>query len=1159
MRELRKKGVVMALAAFVYVLSCPAVAGTTIAYWPFGESGLNDASGNGHTLEGGATIDDHATLGGTAATVLSTVEKLDLSGYDDVTVEYYIKVKDHSGTASVIEHSASMNDNVGGFQALLNDRDPGDQRASVLINAAGNSKIPCIDSASGPFQNGAWHHVAFVIKSKSEAAYSTSALSDYILSLYIDGNPIAYGGKRQGLTSHTGPTTLRNEKLFIGSRNNSSQFLTGQLDDIRITAGALTPTEFLQKRTGRAPKTVAYYPFGSKGLADASGNGNHLHASATGVTLEEDGAVKLAGGTGEFLQTYAPLDLRSYTDGLTIECYFKTTQTDKRPLLVHAPANNLQSVDKPIVIFAYNQNVRTFTRNTWDGTRNDDMSNCGGLSDGQWHRLAYVFDPSATDDTVKLYVDGTYYAQTDKSIREPITGFGNGFLSLGRDLAVNAANYTFFASAGQFVGEIDDVRITDAALAPADFLTARTTEAGEVTEPPTYAPATLTHWKFGRHAELEDETGMNPLTMSRDDLVTFEDGAAVFSGLGSLAARLPPDLVPYDKLTIEFYVNYPKLREGDTGFEMNFLQTRDALDLAGHFRFASDAGYMSSPARAGVLLMTASGGKYKGDMYESPHYGDGQWHHWVYRYDRSGEKLVTDLTVDGTKVPADNSSFKDTTLAKLRSDSVLFVGGRDNATTLSGWKTSQNLYGRMDDIRISAGWLETAQQLSERSVDPVPVTKTIARWDFDSDTPQKDASGTYELRSVTGEGVPVFEDGKMVFPGSAGAETRPVLSYANMKAVTIETVFRADAPYEKDEMLFELGANYTDYGSTQFFCQMTENGDLLSGLNGNYRRFPGRFIRKGEWNHLALVIDSAASDRKRQVTLYVNGEKASEGVWTASVSTLREDNAINVGARTITKQVFVGAMDGFAVTEGALGPGSFSLSRPAPADPETGVVAYWPFGNGKPCLDKTGHGHDFAPAGVVSSGDGALKLAGTGVSTLGYIPFNCATAGLTVECFLKADTAAEMTAATLFKTTSGVLTDTVGALGVELANGALVSKWESGQFTDGAANVWRRENADTTAGTSAVFADGGWHHVALVVDPSVAGHDRAVLYVDGAKMAVVADADGDRDQAFVNGIVTVGEGFFGEIDDLRITARALAPSAFLQERTPSKGAVILFR
>ena len=84
--------------------------------------------------------------------------------------------------------------------------------------------------------DGNWHHYALV--------YDKNETTADIVRLYRDGVKVTTHHR-----SETGGAKLWSDKLFIGARNGSKYRLYGELDDIKITGRALTPAEFMKKRS----------------------------------------------------------------------------------------------------------------------------------------------------------------------------------------------------------------------------------------------------------------------------------------------------------------------------------------------------------------------------------------------------------------------------------------------------------------------------------------------------------------------------------------------------------------------------------------------------------------------------------------------------------------------------------------------------------------------------------------------------------------------------------------------------------------------------------------------------------------------------------------------------------------------------------------------
>ena len=85
------------------------------------------------------------------------------------------------------------------------------------------------------------------------------------------------------------------------------------------------------------------------------------------------------------------------------------------------------------------------------------------LADGEWHHYALVYDwDSLTADIVRVYRDGVQVTT------HPIVSTSAAKLRAGT-LFIGARN----GSEHPFVGQLDDIKITGRALAPAEFMTKR--------------------------------------------------------------------------------------------------------------------------------------------------------------------------------------------------------------------------------------------------------------------------------------------------------------------------------------------------------------------------------------------------------------------------------------------------------------------------------------------------------------------------------------------------------------------------------------------------------------------------------------------------------------------------------------------------------------
>ena len=95
-----------------------------------------------------------------------------------------------------------------------------------------------------------------------------------------------------------------------------------------------------------------------------------------------------------------------------------------------------------------------------------------------------------------------------------------------------------------------------------------------------------------------------------------------------------------------------------------------------------------------------------------------------------------------------------------------------------------------------------------------------------------------------------------------------------------------------------------------------------------------------------------------------------------------------------------------------------------------------------------------------------------------------------------------------------------------------------------------------TIGDAHAYDDGLWHHVAIVIDRTKSGADAVKFYVDYQR-AMPAGRAWDKTATILDGAITIGSGFTGRIDDLRVSAGALDPSEFLSARTGGPDGLII--
>ena len=258
---------------------------------------------------------------------------------------------------------------------------------------------------------------------------------------------------------------------------------------------------------------------------------------------------------------------------------------------------------------------------------------------------------------------------------------------------------------------------------------------------------------------------------------------------------------------------------------------------------------------------------------------------------------------------------------------------------------------------------------------------------------------------------------------------------------------------------------------------------------------------------------------------------------TYSINFVLANDYLYLGSRA-NSGIFLDAdIDDVRITAQVLQPGQFLRTRTGALDD---AIAYWPFKSGKMLADATGNGNVLNGSGVTVSDDGAAVFDGSqsGFSTLAPLPLY-PYKSMTVEWFMQ----------TSMSGVGMVLETTPNAL------------YESGAFyaaANEAAGYQLTRTHSLVYGWS--VADGRWHHYALVYDRDELTDNIVRVYRDGVQ---VARSPGNTSAAKLRaGTLFIGTRngseypFVGQLDDIKITGRALDPSEFMTERSIPPGMII---
>ena len=369
----------------------------------------------------------------------------------------------------------------------------------VGYNITTNETIGQVEQPAHTFTTGEWHHYAVVVDQTGESKHLTAYL-DNVLVRQIDLLTGITQNNASNVNDHNGA-------WFIAGGPGDCAF-DGKLDSMRVTLRALEPDEFLSARNPPekfpAGRTLAHVKFNDETLnADPEGGtmvaGVNAKARNEGslATFSDDvpGAVIRDGAGGDILYKHNTKSLLlsgskvtwgssngGYQDtyyirntllhekrtSWTVEFWMKTTATPNTwsRIITASNAGNLGSG------YAYALTFWEAKHLSLRGDGNDPAINTTvNVCDGKWHHVAITYAPNEdypeSKSDVKLYIDygaekGGYTYSGTTSTKGLVSYPDNLMFVLG--MGNNAAN--------TYDGLIDELRISDGALEPSQFLRA---------------------------------------------------------------------------------------------------------------------------------------------------------------------------------------------------------------------------------------------------------------------------------------------------------------------------------------------------------------------------------------------------------------------------------------------------------------------------------------------------------------------------------------------------------------------------------------------------------------------------------------------------------------------------------------------------------------
>ena len=889
----------------------------------------------------------------------------------------------------------------------------------------------------------------------------------------------------------------------------------------------------------KPPEAIAYWPFGENGFRDVSGNGHDL----VGVEIAENDAAYVTlnqGRTDQYLKTAAALDLSGET-AVTFECWCRLTDRPAGTYNIPFASANPGTGTGGFVVYnsgiIYQAQMRAATDGwqldctyTNDGVNVTQSLKPGTYVDGAWHHIAYVIDRSRVNDhySCRLYIDGVLQRNGGKtgSATYTVPQLFNDFFVIG-----GGANYV--AGKEYFRGYIDDVRISRGVVAPADFLKYPT--VGKKMRADDDKLPVVAYWPFGGN-------GCRDVTDNGYDLVTsnvaFKSGYALTTWASrktqfacSVNQTFPFSAFSKIGFTLEMFV---KSDSSSTILGMLAETGSGYWNNPGAFRISFDDKSVGYSTIFSGFHVSGGYGVYSRTSEESfGDLGDAKWRHLAMVYDpaKRGAGIVT-MYIDGIPAACSTEAGNTDQKAFALSDLPLYLFRRENRqvgdTDSTKESTACPYYGSLDDVRITAAALTPDKFLVARSLSK----KAVAVYRFDQSrtddvtgnghsltfaaTPQLATDSTF---STAGIGLKMNGSSQRFY-------TTDPIDLTHTKAMTIEFDYNR---YWKDPAgPYALAASEDIALAGGFLIDRR-------GENDDYRGF-FRAVAGSDWaSSLASGSRGTAVDGRFRVrysidantvpasfTLCVDGTIVKTGTATTPIDNLGSQRIYfgNSPSYQPTKY-FRGNYYRIAISDEALDPADYVLDNLdnaiGPEDKQT--LAYWDFSS----LDGV------SAEGVRRIGK-SLQFDGTCDATTTNLTLAALTQ-VTVECFVRFGL--DPASGTIFGLGSGAGSFAVSS---DATAGTL-----AGSF------IPYDHLAASNGGTAdlAAVADRSWHHVALVIDRTKTGADAVRFYVDYQR-TMPAGRAWDKAATVIDGVLTVGAGFTGRIDDLRVSAGALAPNEFLQ-------------
>ena len=548
---------------------------------------IADSKGSDPGTLGGATFGVPGAVNGDPSTAVSFAGNgdpfegqagsygaipMNLSSQSEITVEFWLKWNAYGNNdALAMEFTPNYNENVGGFIVDPDSASFGGTFA-VGIGTGGTRNTVFFARPSA----GVWHHYALVMNTSAPAATE--------ITPYVDGQPVSY----QKESSTTGAGAFANSTLYLFSRDGTSLFGSGSLDDLAIYGGELNASTIQEHfdSNGPEPRPVAAFtasPNPPRAGQTVTLNGSSSHYGDGTITdykwdLKGTGKYETNTGSTPTVTTSFP-SAGTYTVGLRVTDSDGATDYATEQISVgnFPPVAHLTVSPRPALT------GQTVTLNASESTDQ------GTITDYKWD------------------LGGTGKYETDTGATPKIT--------------------TSFQSVGAHTVGVeltDSEGLTTKATAQVNVLAQGVTSYEEAVQ---NTPGLTDYYKLGEPSgpTIADSKGSSNGTISGGTFglpgALAEDPTTSFAFIGSRdSGAIPLTLSGTSQLTIEFWLKWNQYANNDS-LAMEF--TPNFNENSGGFLVDPNAGQYGGTFGIGI----GSGSDRNSIFFTRP--SAGAWHHYA--------------------------------------------------------------------------------------------------------------------------------------------------------------------------------------------------------------------------------------------------------------------------------------------------------------------------------------------------------------------------------------------------------------------------------------------------------------------------------------------------------------------------------------------------